>query len=167
MNCENIVEPCAGDGTMADVVQNITNKNVDKYDLISRREDIVEANYFNLDIKNKYDLIITNPPYMKDSKDKLGLTSMIVKMLEDVKPDGYVCLLLKTLHLESKNRYEQIYKTMPPYKVYVYAPRISCYKNNDTTMPQGAISYAWYIWHKEKDGTYKVDEPRLNWIDKL
>lgn len=71
------------------------------YDLIKRRNDINVANYFNLDIKDKYDLIITNPPYKKGTKTEPGLVEMILKMLDDIKPNGYVALLLKTLHLES------------------------------------------------------------------
>jgi len=56
---------------------------------------------------------------------------MIVKMLKDVKPGGYVALFLKTIHLESQERYNKIFSTMPPEKIFVYAPRVSCYKNNN------------------------------------
>lgn len=166
-NYNNIVEPCAGDGTLANKISEITGKNVDKYDLLSRRDDIVEKNYFELDIKDKYDLIITNPPYKKGSKANPGLTEMILKMLDDLKPNGYLCFLLKTLHLESQDRYNKIYSKMPPERVIVYAPRISCYRNNDTSLPQGAISYSWFIWHKQEDGTFINQPPKLYWIEKI
>lgn len=167
LNCNSIVEPCAGDGTMADVISTITSKNVDMFDLVSRRDDIVELNYFDAEFSGKYDLIITNSPYKKGTKSNPGLADMIVKMLSDVKAGGYVCLLLKTLHLESQERYNKIFNSAPPEWVYVYSPRISCYRNNNTSLPQGAISYSWFVWHKQEDGTFSNEPPRLGWIEKL
>lgn len=166
INYNSIVEPCAGDGTMADQIALLTSKDVDKYDIVSRREDISEADYFNLDIKNKYDLIITNPPYLRETKNKPGLTTIICKMLDEIKPGGAVCLFLKLIHLESQDRYSKIFKTMPPKFIYVYAPRISCYKNNND-IKQDAIAYAWYIWRKEEDGTFTNEMPRIGWISEL
>lgn len=166
-NMNNIIEPCAGDGTMGDVIKKITNKNIDMYDLVPKREDIIERNYFNLKIKDKYDLIITNPPFRKGNKKNPGLTDIILKMLDDVKSNGYVCLFLKTLALESQERYNRIYSTMPPEKIFVYAPRISCYRDNDLSLPQGAISYSWFVWHKNNEGTYDNNPPQLGWIEKL
>lgn len=163
----SIVEPCAGDGTMADKIKEITGKNVDMYDLMSRREDINESDYFKLNIQDKYDLIITNPPYRKGSKASPGLADMIVKMLKDVKAGGYVALLLKTLHLESQERYTKIFSITPPEKIFVYSPRISCYKNNDKNMTQGAVSYSWFVWHKQEDGTYLNKPVELSWIEKI
>lgn len=163
----NIVEPCAGDGTLADQIEIITGKSVDKFDLIQRRGDIKPIDYFKLDIQNNYDLIITNPPYKRGSKTNPGLADMIVKMLKDVKPGGYVALFLKTIHLESQERYNKIFSTMPPEKIFVYAPRVSCYKNNNQYTTQGAISYSWFIWHKQIDGTFINKPVELSWIDKL
>ena len=105
---------------------------MDAYDLIARRDDIIEQDYFTADFSNKYDVILTNPPYLKDTiKTTEGLSEYILKALKEVKVGGTVIMFLKTLHLESKVRYEKIYKHYPPSKLYVYASRISCYKNGD------------------------------------
>lgn len=160
-----ILEPCAGEGVLSDAWNRACGGTMDCYDIIGRREDVKVANYFETDFSNQYDAIITNPPYLKDSKAKPGLTSLIVKALKEVKDDGYVCLFLKTLHLESIGRYEKIYKDNPPTRVYVYAPRISCYRNNDTTLPQGAISYTWFVWHK-KDGKFN-GPTTIDWVSEL
>lgn len=158
-----VLEPCAGEGILNDAWYDIVGTKMDMYDLISRRDDIIEANYFNKDFSNQYDLIITNPPYAKGSKTKPGLADLIVKSLFEVKENGYVCMFLKTLHLESKERYEKIFKNYPPTRLHVYSPRISCYKNNDTSLPQGAISYTWFVWHKLTEMNFE-GPTILDWI---
>lgn len=138
---------------------------MDAYDLIARREDVIEQDYFEKDFSNQYDVILTNPPYLRDSMtEKRGLSEYILKALDEVKVGGTVIMFLKTLHLESKVRYEKIFKNYPPSKLYVYADRISCYKNNNLNAPQGAISYTVFIWsNKKKDGTFDKDT-KLDWI---
>ena len=123
-----ILEPCAGEGVLSDALYKITGNKMDLYDIVSRRNDVIQTNYFEKDFSNQYDVILTNPPYEKGSKTKPGLADMIVKMLNEVKDGGHVCLFLKVLHLESQERYEKIFKNMPPQRIHVYSKRISCYK---------------------------------------
>lgn len=160
-----ILEPSAGDGTLVDRFFELTGNRMDAYDLISRRQDIIEQNYFEKDFSNIYDVILTNPPYLKDSpKATAGLSEFILKALNEVKVGGTVIMFLKTLHLESKVRYEKIFKNYPPSKLYIYSSRISCYKNNDTSMPQGAISYTIFMWcNKKEDGSFDKDT-KVDWI---
>ena len=160
-----ILEPSAGGGVLVDRFFELTGNKMDAYDLIARREDIIEQNYFTADFSNKYDVILTNPPYLKDTiKTTEGLSEYILKALREVKVGGTVIMFLKTLHLESKVRYEKIYKNYPPSKLYIYADRISCYKNNDTSKPQGAISYSIFMWtNKKEDGTFDKDT-KSDWI---
>ena len=144
---------------------NLTGNKMDAYDIISRRDDIIEQNYFTKNFSDQYDVILTNPPYLKDTlKTTEGLADYILKALKEVKINGSVIMFLKTLHLESKVRYEKIFKNYPPSKLYIYADRISCYKNNDTSKPQGAISYSIFMWcNKKEDGTFDKDT-KLDWI---
>lgn len=62
-----ILEPSAGGGVLVDRFFELTGNKMDAYDLIARREDIIEQNYFTADFSNKYDVILTNPPYLKDT----------------------------------------------------------------------------------------------------
>lgn len=160
-----ILEPSAGEGVLIDRFYELTGNKMDAYDLIARRDDIIEQDYFTADFSNKYDVILTNPPYLKDTaKTTTGLADYILKALKEVKVGGTVIMFLKTLHLESKVRYEKIFKNNPPSKLYVYSDRISCYKNNDTSLPQGAISYTIFIWcNKKEDGSFDKDT-KIDWI---
>ena len=59
--------------------------------------------------------IVTNPPYK-------FVTEFVLTAL-DVLPDGcYLCLFLKTTALESRGRWEKIYKTTPPIRLSVHRP---------------------------------------------
>lgn len=117
-----ILEPSAGEGILVDRFFELTGNRMDAYDLIARRDDIIEQDYFTADFSNKYDVILTNPPYLKDTaKTTTGLADYILKALKEVKVGGTVIMFLKTLHLESKVRYEKIFKNNPPSKLYVYA----------------------------------------------
>lgn len=159
-----ILEPSAGDGALVDRFYELTGNKMDAYDLISRRADITAQDYFTKDFSNKYDVILTNPPYLRDSlKTNQGLSDYIVKSLKEIKDGGTVIMLLKTLFLESQVRYEKIFKHYPPSKIYIYSDRISCYKQNDITKTQGAISYSIFIWHKIKDMNFK-NPTKLDWI---
>lgn len=160
-----ILEPSAGEGVLVDRFYELTGNKMDAYDLIARRDDIIEQDYFTTDFSNKYDVILTNPPYLKDTaKTTTGLADYILKALKEVKVGGTVIMFLKTLHLESKVRYEKIFKNNPPSKLYIYSDRISCYKNNDTSLPQGAISYTVFMWcNKKEDGSFDRDT-KLDWI---
>lgn len=76
--------------------------------------------------------IVTNPPYK-------FVTEFVLTAL-DVLPDGcYLCLFLKTTALESRGRWEKIYKTTPPDTSFSastasFAPRMQ------SSMTQGRIS---------------------------
>ena len=156
------LEPCAGEGNLSDRFYELTNIKMDTYDIISRRSDIIEGNYFNLDFKDKYDCIITNFPYKESTKNQKGFSDFVVKALKEVKNNGYVISFQKLLQLESAIRYNKIYSLYPPKKIWVFADRISCYRNNDQTLKQGAICYCFCVWKKEDNGFTGPTE--LDWI---
>ena len=55
-------------------------------------------------------------------------------------------------------------KGRKPSKLYVYASRISCYKNGDFSKSQGTISYSIFMWtNKKEDGSFDKDT-KLDWI---
>lgn len=89
--------------------------------------------------------ILTNPPF------KTAL-NYVLHAIDIIPEDGRVFLLLKTLFLEGRGRYERIYKANPPRYVYQYSNRIKCAKNGDFGEDgNSAQSYAFYEWHKHND----------------
>lgn len=162
------LEPCAGAGAIADRFEFLTEIKMDQYDIFPHKEGIIQQDYMKLDSNGKYDVIITNFPYHAASKkNPIGFNQLLVKALRDVKPNGYVCSFQKLLHLESKNRYEDIYSKFRPEKIYVYSHRVKCYKDGDIekykTM-NSTICYTWTIWHKDEKGFYSNKTTFLDWI---
>jgi hypothetical protein len=74
--------------------------------------------------------IVTNPPYK-------FVTEFVLTAL-DVLPDGcYLCLFLKTTALESRGRWEKIYKTTPPPDTSFSASTASfAPRTRSSTMPE-------------------------------
>jgi hypothetical protein len=99
--------------------------------------------------------IVTNPPYK-------FVTEFVLTAL-DVLPDGcYLCLFLKTTALESRGRWEKIYKTTPPRYVFQCIDRILCAKNAEfedarRNLGAGAQAYAWFVWQKGYKGHTTLD----------
>ena len=101
--------------------------------------------------------IVTNPPYK-------FVTEFVLTAL-DVLPDGcYLCLFLKTTALESRGRWEKIYRQTPPRYVFQCIDRILCAKNAEfedarKNLGAGAQAYAWFVWQKGWKG-----QTTLDWI---
>ena len=99
--------------------------------------------------------IVTNPPYK-------FVTEFVLTAL-DVLPDGcYLCLFLKTTALESRGRWEKIYRQTPPRYVFQCIDRILCAKNAEfedarKNLGAGAQAYAWFVWQKGYKGSTTLD----------
>jgi hypothetical protein len=98
--------------------------------------------------------IVTNPPY------DLSL-EFVIKAIDVVEHGQYVAMLLPITFTETQQRYNAIWKTKKPVRIWVYAKRCNCAKNGDFERykSNSMRSYAWYVWHK---GEY--DRTELKWI---
>lgn len=153
-----ILEPACGKGHIVEVlVEENPKVPVLPIDLVDRGYEHQKGTIDFLTYKNDAGVnynIITNPPY-KFAKE------FIEHSLDIVKPDSYVCMLLKITFLEGKGRYE-MFKNNPPYKVLIFSNRVNCSKQGNFEKYSeygGAIGYAWYIWKKGYKG-----KPEIDWI---
>ena len=151
-----ILEPACGKGHIVDVLFE-ESQNIVAFDIIDRgykhQKDTIDFLTYKNDEGVIYN-IITNPPYARAKE-------FIEHSLEIVKPDSYVCMLLKITFLEGKGRYE-MFKNNPPYKVLIFSNRVNCSKQGDFEKDSeygGAVGYAWYIWKKGYKG-----KPEIDWI---
>lgn len=96
----------------------------------------VKIDYLTYDCKNKYDLIVTNPPFNI-------ARSIIYKALDDVKDNGFVIMLLRLNYYGSDKR-KDIWEWHMPKYTFVHHKRISFLDSGDTD----SIEYAHYVWQK-------------------
>jgi hypothetical protein len=143
-----ILEPCCGTGEMAEVLR-AGGYPVIASDLHSRGYGEV-VDFF--DRKDKVANVVTNPPF---------------NIAEEVFEHAYklarrkVCLLLRTAFLESRKRYELIYRTRRPSILLVFTERLSMYPKGQEQNGGGTTSYSWFVWDKEvADGSTHVE-----WIE--
>ena len=144
-----ILEPACGTG-------NISNALIAHgFDVIS--SDINDYGYGepNKDffaLTSRIDNIITNPPY--NIADKFVEHSLKLA-------NKKIALLLRLAFLEGANRYNSIYAKNPPSTVLVFTKRLTfnpeLIKGNSGS---GHVTYAWFIWDKEK----KEAAPVIKWI---
>lgn len=137
-----VLDPCAGGDTnnpMSYVEALRTFTEITNIDSIDIREDsraITKSDYLLIDCKNKYDIMITNPPFNIAQE-------IIEKALDDVKNNGYVIMLLRLNYLGSKKRKLFWDNNMPKY-VFVHHERMSFIKSGGTD----SIEYAHFVWQK-------------------
>ena len=116
-----VLDPCAGGDlkhlmSYPEALKQYGFTNIDTIDL---REDSLAAlkmDYLTHDCKNKYDMIITNPPF-NIAKE------IIEKALNDVKDGGFVIMLLRLNFFGSDKRKELWDNYFPTYS-FVHRKRI-------------------------------------------
>lgn len=141
-----ILEPCCGDGAMADVLKE-TN-TVFASDIYNRGYGVVKDVF---DYYNPIDNVVTNPPFNIAGDIILHMLPLF---------NNKMAMFLRTAFLESVSRYEKIYSVHPPSRVYVFTKRVTLFPAGDTRSSGGTTSYAWFVWEREKP---KYTE--LKWLE--
>lgn len=138
----NIWEPACSGGHLAKVF--------DQYGCLGRATDLIDRGYgTQLDFLS-YDGpqwngdIVTNPPYKY-------ATEFVLKALDICCEGRLVAMLLPITFLETIDRYDRLFSSQPPAKVWVYSKRLVCAKNGDFDNARKNNSmkcYAWFVWWK-------------------
>ncbi len=144
----DILEPCCGDGAMAEVLKESGCKVI-----ASDIEDRGYGERFDLlDINSRYDNIVTNPPFNVAHELLTHALSLAKRK---------VCFLLRTAFLESRVRYEMFFRHNPPSLLLVFTERLSMYPKGYDVKSGGTTSYAWFVWDKSD----KSGQTLVKWIE--
>jgi len=136
-----ILDPCSGGDenhpmSYPEALKRCGYTNIDTIDI---REDSlanIKGNYLEMDCKDKYNIIITNPPFNLARE-------IIEKALDDVQEDGFVIMLVRLNFFGGKLRRDMWENQMPKYS-FVYNKRLSFTDDNKTD----SIEYQHLIWQK-------------------
>ncbi|MEG0775627.1 hypothetical protein [Clostridium sp.] len=149
-----VLEPCLGGGHMIMGIDSFLKANnlEDKVkvfgtDLVDRgfsdSRTVTGLDFLSDDypFDKKADVIVMNPPY--DLIEEFVLKSF--------GRANKIIMLARTQFAESKSRYENIFVSNPPSRIYQYVDRIACYKNGDFSKKQSsAQSYSWFIFEPNR-----------------
>lgn len=157
---KKILEPCVGGGHIANVLQgHFPEGNMSCIDLVDRGyKDTTIGNFLDMDFEDRFDTIITNPPY-KYAQD---FCEKCLSLLED---DGKLALFLKIQFLEGLSR-KKLFDEHPPKYIYVFRRRIQVFPSGQPVNPKtgkhwnSLLTSAWYIWEKNSQS-----EPIVRWLD--
>lgn len=129
-----ILEPAAGDGALlASLRAAWPEATIDAYDVEPRHPSVVKRDFWFDDTPQRYDLVMTNPPFSHAMEFvRYGLSKL--------DEGGRLVLLLRLAFLESEERASFFKRNEPD--VYVLSARPSF--RNGATDPKTA--YAWFVW---------------------
>lgn len=153
------VKQCVGGGNIANEVISICKPNTTKFiDIVDRGYPNTEvADYLTYDSDEKFDLIMTNPPY------SLGC-EFVEKSMSMLSKGGYLIMFLKIQFLEGMKR-EEIFNKYPPKFIYVFRKRMATWRNGEEFDDIGkhwvtTMCHSWFVWQEGFNG-----EPIVRWID--
>lgn len=157
---QTILEPSAGQGHISTVLkENFPTKDITNSDLVYRGDPfnvIIEGgiDFLSYEYKEKYDLIMTNPPFANIEK-------FIEKGLKI--SNRYVVMFAKIQLLESEKR-KDLLKNSPLKYVYVHSKRVNPLRNGSQFDEKGkkwnsTMCFAWFVWDKDYSG-----EPIIKWL---
>lgn len=131
---ERILEPCAGDGAFLEPLRRTWPAAlIDAFDLTPRHSDVLGRDAWMDDGEERYDLVITNPPY-KHAEAFVGYG------LSKLKKSGRLALLLRLGFLGSKHR-RRLWRTLPAESIWVLPERPS-FRGGKTDFSE----YGFFVW---------------------
>ena len=156
--CNTFLEPSCGEGHISEEIKSFFKINSDEIvysqDLIDRGYGIGGIDFLKFNPSEKYDCVITNPPF-KLAKE------FIEKGLKI--SNKYVIMFAKIQLLEGIGR-KELFEKNPPKYIYVFRNRINPLRNGNPLDEKGkpwasTMCFAWFVWEIGFNG-----EPTIRWL---
>jgi hypothetical protein len=132
-------EPACGEGHMAEVVTEFAGGQVVASDIFDYGYGQAPVDFVNDEPLARPEWIITNPPF--------NLACEFTLRALDLASEG-VAMLARTTWIESKGRYEKLFRDRPPTLYAPFVERVPMVKGRWDPAASTATSYAWFIWRK-------------------
>lgn len=153
----SILEPACGEGHISNVLKEYyPNSDIVSTDLIERgyAYGVGGIDFLNHDFNEKYDNVITNPPFK--------LAKEFIEKALSISNDK-VIMFAKIQLLEGVSR-KDMFKNTPLKYVYVFSKRQNPFRNGSPVDENGkrwasTMCFAWYVWEHGYEG-----EPVIRWI---
>lgn len=143
------LDPCCGGdekhgASYPEAIKELIGLDIETMDIREDSKAEIKANYLEIQLDIKADIIITNPPFFCAKE-------IITKALDDVNEGGYVIMLLRLNFFGSKDRKEFLQNNMP-ILTYVHNRRMSFTDDGKTD----SIEYAHFVWQKGRSPEFTM-----------
>lgn len=146
-------EPAAGEGHMAEVLAGVFGR-VHASDIHDYGRGYAVGDFCGSLIRAECpfrpDWVISNPPFN-------AAVDFVLRALEEAR-EG-VAMLLRLAWLEGGERYERLFRDLPPTVLAVFSERVPMVKGRWDPEATTATAYAWAVWRAPATA-----ETRLIWI---
>lgn len=142
-------ETAVGGGRLAKQLKHLGYNVIKETDLFDRGYGDSGVDFFKCN-KVFQGNLITNPPYKHINKG-------IQHSIDLATNKSYIFCRIQTI--ESYTRY-LIFEKNPPVLICPFVRRIQCYRNDDTSLKNSAVCYAWFIW----DNTIDNEDTNVKWL---
>lgn len=135
-----VAEPCCGEGHMAAVLEEFTDRPVIASDVFDYGYGVAGADYLNLlepPVARSPDWTITNPPFVT----ALDITLRALELSR-----SGVAMLLRTAWVEGETRYLTLFRDRPPTLIAPYVERLPMTEFRWDPDASSATSYSWFVW---------------------
>jgi len=153
-DCDSFYEPACGEGHISEELILWFKAPVKSTDLIYRGYGSGGVDFLEIGETEKYDCVITNPPF-KLAKEFIQKSLSI--------SNKYVIMFAKLHLLEGIGR-KDLFEKYPPKYVYVFRNRINPLRNGSPADENGkkwatTICFAWFVWEVGFKG-----DPSIRWL---
>lgn len=168
INGSEILEPCVGNGNIANTIKNLYNNpvNITGVDIVNRGyPNTIVHDFLTWETDKKFDCIITNPPYsLAGEFVEKSMELLNEGYDEEGQPNGQLIMFLKIQFLEGAKR-KELFEKYPPKYIYVFRNRMATWNNGEPLDPNGkrwatTMCHAWFVWEKGS-----TTEPIIRWLD--
>lgn len=158
-NFKNVWECACGMGHLSEVLK--------KYNIHGKSSDLIDRNYGEVEDFLRGETtswngdIITNPPF------KLA-NEFITTAINKINVGSKVAMLCRIQLLEGSGRYNNIFRKVPPTRVYIPVKRFNCARGGNFSKfksnSHSAMMFAWFVWEKQVTYNKKTEMIFCNYI---
>ncbi len=144
LHLQSVWEPACGEGHMArplaEYFDRVHATDVHDYGWTGQAricDFLIDWDHGRDEAGDPYDWIITNPPFR--------LAEDFIRMALSYARIG-CAVLVRTAFLEGQGRYNDLFSTLPPWRILQFTERVGMFKGRLDPMASTATSYCWMVW---------------------
>lgn len=149
------LDPCCGEmhmaGVIGEYVAAVRASDVHAYEPGATVADFLDH---NTDF-DRADLVVMNPPFVPGEDFVLRALSIA---------DEHVCVLVRSAFLEGGQRWQNLFRRVPPTHIFQFVERVAMTKDRWVVNGSTATPYSWLVFAARPSFAQRANGPVFRWI---